>query len=84
MKKDAVLINTARGAVIDELALYEALKNNVIGHAYIDVFEVEPNTTTQLNTLSNCTLTPHVGTFTRETFIAMDVKAAENVVAKLK
>jgi len=84
MKSDAVLINTARGAIIDEMALYEALKNNVIRHAYIDVFEVEPNTTTPLNTLVNCTLTPHVGTFTRETFIAMDVKAAENVVVKLK
>lgn len=60
MKKTAYLINTSRGAVIDEKALVEALKEGVIRGAGLDVYEFEPKLTKGLNKLSNTVLSPHI------------------------
>lgn len=80
MKGDAVLINTARGAIIEEESLYRAIFENRIRGAALDVFTVEPKTDSILNTLPNVLLTPHTGTFTREIFIEMDILAAQNII----
>jgi len=66
MKKTAKIINTSRGGVIDEDALYEALKNNNLGGAALDVFEKEPATSHKLAELDNVILTPHIGAQTIE------------------
>lgn len=83
MKPTAFLINTARGEIIDEKELVKALQNKQIAGAAIDVFSKEPCTDSPLRNCENCILTPHVGTFTQETFIEMDIVAAKNVVACL-
>ena len=77
MKKTAKIINTSRGGVIDEDALYEALKNGNLGGAALDVFEKEPATNTKLATLDNVILTPHVGAQTKEA-----QSLAANVIAE--
>lgn len=79
MKNTAYLINTARGSIIDEEGLYKAIKENKIAGAAIDVFDVEPKEDSVLKELDNVILTPHVGTFTQEIFIKMDILAAKNV-----
>src|SRR5690349_9075534 len=66
MKKDAFLINTSRGEVIDEQALVDCLKNKRIGGAALDVYEVEPPTNKELLELDNIICTPHVAAQTRE------------------
>lgn len=67
MKKTAVIVNAARGGVVNEQALYEALKNQTIAGAAIDVFEEEPLPGDhQFRTLSNVVLTPHLGAATEE------------------
>jgi D-3-phosphoglycerate dehydrogenase len=66
MKKTAKIINTSRGGVIDEDALYEALKNGNLGGAALDVFEKEPATDNKLAELDNVILTPHIGAQTKE------------------
>jgi len=66
MKKTAKIINTSRGGVIDEDALYEALKNGNLGGAALDVFEKEPATDNKLAQLDNVILTPHIGAQTKE------------------
>lgn len=70
MKPSAYLVNTARGPVIDEIALYDALKTGIIAGAALDVFENEPYTAMTLNkdlrTIPNIILTPHVGSSTTE------------------
>jgi D-3-phosphoglycerate dehydrogenase len=66
MKKTANIINTSRGGVIDEEALYDALKNGNLGGAALDVFEKEPATGSKLTTLPNVILTPHIGAQTKE------------------
>jgi len=77
MKKTAKIINTSRGGVIDEVALYEALKNGNLGGAALDVFENEPATNTKLATLDNVILTPHIGAQTKEA-----QSLAANVIAE--
>lgn len=71
MKKDAILINTARGPVIDSMALAEALKNNIIAGAGIDVFEMEPPIPEDhiLFEAPNLIVTPHVAFATKESMI---------------
>ncbi|HUU49038.1 MAG TPA: D-2-hydroxyacid dehydrogenase [Nitrosopumilaceae archaeon] len=66
MKKTAKIINTSRGGVIDEDALYEAIKNGNLGGAALDVFEKEPATGNKLAELDNVILTPHIGAQTKE------------------
>ena len=66
MKKTAKIINTSRGGVIDEDALYDALKNGNLGGAALDVFEKEPALEHKLAELDNVILTPHIGAQTKE------------------
>lgn len=79
MKKTAILVNTARGAVIDEQALCQCLKNREIAAAALDVFEREPHITEELYTLDNVILVPHIGTATIDCRIAMAEEALENI-----
>lgn len=81
MKPEAFLINTARGDVIDENALIEALENGVIRGAGLDVFEAEPNVPERLHVLDNVVVLPHLGSATEETRTAMGMKVVENVTA---
>ena len=66
MKKTACIINTARGGVIDEDALYNSLKEGNLANAALDVFEAEPATGNKLTTLPNFIATPHIGAQTKE------------------
>lgn len=84
MKKTAVLINTARGPVVDEAALAEALKNRVIAAAGIDVFEHEPQVHPELLNLTNAVLAPHIGTASVATRTRMSMMAAENAVEAIE
>ncbi|MDP2676341.1 MAG: D-glycerate dehydrogenase [bacterium] len=81
MKPTAYLINTSRGAVIDEKALVDALKNKTIRGAAIDVFENEPLLAPGLQELDNIIITPHIASGTEETRQAMSRLAAENIIA---
>lgn len=81
MKTTAVLINTARGPVVDEAALVDALRAGTIGAAGLDVYEHEPLLAPGLAELANVTLAPHLGSATRETREAMADLAVRNVVA---
>jgi phosphoglycerate dehydrogenase-like enzyme len=83
MRPDAWLINTARGAVVDEAALYEALTARQIGGAALDVFEREPyepiDASRDFRSLPNVILTPHTGSNTTEANRAMAARAVANV-----
>lgn len=80
MKPSAILINTARGPVVDEPALADALKNRTIRAAGLDVFENEPSVCPQLLALDNVVLAPHNGTATIDARIEMSRFAARNIV----
>ncbi|MGB9618137.1 MAG: 2-hydroxyacid dehydrogenase [Desulfomonilaceae bacterium] len=84
MKRSAFLINVARGPVVDEQALLEALEQGVIAGAGLDVYENEPEVTPGLRKLSNVVLLPHVGSATIETRIKMGNKAVENLLCGLR
>lgn len=77
MKNTARIINTSRGGVIDEDALYEFLKDGKLGGAALDVFEVEPATSNKLSSLPNFISTPHMGAQTKEA-----QSLAANVIAE--
>ena len=83
MKPSAHLINIARGGVVDDQALIEALRAKRIAGAGLDVFENEPALNPGFLGLDNVTLTPHMGSSTRQTRLAMAMLAADNLVAAL-
>ncbi len=83
MRSSAYLINTARGPIVDESALVEALRSGAIAGAGLDVYEHEPMIEPGLNELDNAVLIPHLGSATVETRAAMATLAARNTVAVL-
>jgi D-3-phosphoglycerate dehydrogenase len=83
MKPDAILINTARGELIDEAALAEALRHRPAFSAALDVFADEPYTG-ELTGLDNCLLSSHMGSVTRDCRLQMELEAAQEVVRYFK
>ena len=81
MKRTAYLINTARGAHVQEEALVEALKSGIIAGAALDVYEFEPAISSELLSLPNIVLSPHTGTGTWEGRIAMCENVCDNILA---
>jgi glyoxylate reductase len=84
MKETAYLVNSARGPIVDEAALVEALQAGKIAGAGLDVFENEPDVHPGLLDLDNVVILPHLGSATIETRTAMGVLAAKNAIAVLK
>lgn len=85
MKPSSLLVNTARGGLVDEQALYQALKNNRLAGAGLDVFAEEPPKDSPLLQLGDkVLLTPHLGAQTTETVLRMGQMAAENIVQVLR
>jgi len=82
MKKTAFLVNVSRGGIVDEQALYRALKEERIAGAAFDVFGKEPYEG-PLRELDNVILTPHIGSYAKEARIKMETKASENVLKGL-
>lgn len=84
MKYTAILINTSRGALIDEKALIQALKEKKIAFAGLDVFCSEPlYESSELRTLENVVLTDHAGWYSKESMVELKTKAAQNIVDTL-
>jgi len=81
MKPSAILINAARGGIVDDAALIDALKRGTIAAAGLDVFENEPRLDPGFLALKNVVLAPHIGSSTRVTRLAMAMTAARNLVA---
>jgi len=81
MKPTAFLINTSRGAIVDEAALVTALQNHTIAGAALDVFEQEPQINPGLLELDNAVLAPHIASASLDTRTAMAVMASENILA---
>ena len=84
IKRGAILVNTSRGAVVDETALVEALHSGRLAAAGLDVYEDEPHVSPRLRALPNTVLLPHVGSATRSTRDAMARLCAENVIAAVE
>ena len=84
MKKTAFLINTARGAIVDEATLVRALKTKQIAGAGLDVFEHEPKVDKRLKAMSNVVLTPHLGSATPEVREEMAKIVVDNILAFLE
>jgi len=80
MKPTAILVNTARGPIVDESALVEALQNHWINAAALDVYEKEPNITSALLELNNVILSPHNGTATVDARNEMSRFASQNII----
>jgi len=83
LKKEVILINAARGPIIDEAALADALENGRIWGAGLDVYEREPAVEKRLMSLDNVVLLPHIGSATYETRLKMAMMAAKNLVIAL-
>ena len=84
MKPTAILINAARGEIVNETDLYRALKDGVIAGAGLDVFENEPPTESPLLELDNVVLTPHTAAFTMEAMNNMNVGVVEQLIDYLE
>jgi D-3-phosphoglycerate dehydrogenase / 2-oxoglutarate reductase len=83
MKPEAVLVNTSRGGLVDEAALYAALTEGRLAAAYVDTFEDEPYDG-PLRELPNVLLTPHAGSFAAEARLQMEMEAVDNMLAALE
>ena len=79
MKEDAILINLARGGLVDEKALKVRLKNGKLGGAALDVFAIEPPTDPEFSSLDNVLITPHIGGSTEEAILAMGMAAIDGL-----
>lgn len=84
MKSNAYLVNTARGGIVDEEALYRVLKKGTIAGAALDVFSQEPPANNPLLSLENVIATPHMASDTVEAIRQMDIVSAENVIRVLR
>ncbi|MHB8089473.1 MAG: phosphoglycerate dehydrogenase [Anaerolineaceae bacterium] len=84
MKQTACLINTSRGGVIDETALYDSLVNHRIAGAGLDVFEKEPPTDLALVQLANVVATPHMAAYTTEAIERVSMQVAQSVIDTLQ
>jgi D-3-phosphoglycerate dehydrogenase len=84
MKEGVRVINCARGGVVDEQALYNAMKAGKVAGAALDVFEKEPNTDSPLYEFDNFIATPHLGASTKEAQLSVAVDVSESIVAALK
>jgi len=82
MKEGAYLVNLARGGIVDEDALCQALKSGHLSGAAVDVFEREPYTG-PLKELDNVVLTPHIGSYAREARLKMEIQAVKNLLGSL-
>jgi D-3-phosphoglycerate dehydrogenase / 2-oxoglutarate reductase len=83
MKKGVILINTARGGVINEKDLIEGLNSGKIAHACLDVFENEPKPSSVILSHPNISLTPHIGAATNEAQERIGVELAEKIIEAL-
>lgn len=83
MKDGVIIINTSRGSVIDEEALYSGLKSGKIYSAALDVFNNEPYVG-KLIELEDCVLTPHIGSYAKEARIQMEIEAVRNLIKVIK
>ena len=83
MKRTAYLINTARGGLIEEEALYEALRNGKIAGAGLDAYLNEPPQESPLLSLDNIITTPHIGSYTHEALLEMGLAAVDNLIQNL-
>jgi glyoxylate reductase len=84
MKNTAILLNVARGPIVDEKALVKALKTGEIWGAGLDVFEREPEFDPELRKLDNVVLSPHLGSATIEARLGMGMIAVKNIIAAMK
>ena len=83
LKRNTFIVNVSRGGVIDEEALYVALKTNKISAAAIDVFSEDPYNGKLCN-LENIILTPHIGSYAKEGKLKMEIDAVQNLIDILK
>lgn len=83
MKKTAVVINCARGGVVNEIALHDALKMGKLAFAGVDVFQNEPPTNDLMLSLSNASLSPHIGASTAEAQMRVGIELAERIINHL-
>jgi D-3-phosphoglycerate dehydrogenase len=83
MKKGALIVNTSRGGVIDEEALYRSLKEGYLSGAALDVYEKEPYTGS-LRELDNVILTPHIGSYAKEARVEMEMQSVKNLLKGLE
>jgi D-3-phosphoglycerate dehydrogenase len=82
MKRGAILVNTSRGGLVDEDALYQTLKAGHLGGAALDAMETEPYHG-PLKGLDNVILTPHIGSYAIEARVLMEIEAAKNLIDML-